>query len=248
VSTERDIINNLHNPNAKFCVNVMTDRLVPDAATAAEAKQLLMPNKKLSLDYLKSNNNGLTIAVHVRKGNNPESYHGEQLAPQIYDFDRSVVHYSNTISDNPFTSYRSVPTKNKATLDQYWPLKYPPEQFYIDQVKMVIRSKSSYNFTIKIITDDKDPAALLQRFKDHIQGPNVTIERYDNTGKEFKTRIIEDLYLMSQCDIFIHAKSSFAFVADVMGNHKTVIYPAGSRWINNKLIITDVAIRMVTPW
>ena len=208
-----------------------------------------MPNKNLDLSYLRSPiENAITVVVHVRKGNNPENYHGEQSAPQIYDFDRSIVRYIHVISDNPFIYYRSAKLKNRDILDNYWPLKYPPEQFYIDQVNMVIRSKSTDNVLVKIITDDRDPVGLMNRFKQQINNPKVRIERYDNTGKDFKTRLIEDLYLMSQCDIFIHAKSSFSFVAEVMGNHKTVIFPEKSRWINNTLIMSEVVIRVVAPW
>jgi hypothetical protein len=244
VRTERDILANLHNPNAKFCINVMSERLVPDAVTAQEAKRLLMPNKGLNLDYLKlEQHDALVIMVHVRKGNNPENYQGELKSDQIYDYDRSIIKYNHVKNEPLFAHYMAASaSQQKGGLDGYWILKYPPEQYYIDQINRIIES-SDKDIIIKIVTDEKDPLALIERFKKQIIHPQVKIEFYDNTHKDFKTRIIEDLYILSQGDIVIHAKSSYAYVADVMGNHKTIILPEYSRWIDNKLIVTDVTIQ-----
>ena len=56
--------------------------------------------------------------------------------------------------------------------------------------------------------------------------------------------IVEDLYLMSQCDALIRSTSRFSIVAQVIGSFKTVIYPIRGTWLNNKqLIINEIVIR-----
>jgi len=45
------------------------------------------------------------------------------------------------------------------------------------------------------------------------------------------------LYGMSRFDILIRSSSYFSRVAELMGNHKIIIYPVTSYWQKDKLIV-----------
>ena len=49
---------------------------------------------------------------------------------------------------------------------------------------------------------------------------------------------------MSQFEILIRSSSYFSRVAELMGNHKLIIYPISSHWQQNKLIIDTIGIRI----
>lgn len=246
IKNEHDVINNLHRPDVCFYTNVLSARPTPDPVTALEARQLLMPNKNLDLDHLKRHETETTIAVHIRKGNGGAHYDGQLSSQQIFDFNRKSVHYTHDQSNNPFTYFRKFDPLVKTPLDRIngWLMKFPPEQYYIDQINKIITAKGpNISIVIKIITDDIDPQSLVNRIKGQIQDNNVKVEYYDNRNKDLNTRIIEDLYILSQCDYLIRSKSGFGLVAEIMGNYKSVFFPISSRWEGNKLIMTNIVIR-----
>lgn len=255
IRSESDVIHNLHRPDVNFYVNVLSDRPAPDAQTAAEARKLFQPNRNLNLDHITAlvPKDVTTVAVHVRKGNGGGNYDGELASEQLFEFDRNMVHYLHDSNKNPFSYYRtafkliSYKSNNRdsiyrLSLDQHWMFKFPPEQYYIDQIRKVIAAKGG-NIVVKIITDDKNPVALVERFRAIINSPQTRIEYHDNRHRDYKTRIIEDLYLMSLCDILIRSKSGFGVVAEVMGDIKTVIFPVGYTWQGNRLIMNQIVIR-----
>lgn len=257
VTNEKDLIKNLCNTNVHFYLHVHSQRLPTTKKSAAEAKKLLKLNKSIDLDYLKkdiSNKDAtaFTIAVHIRKGNGGgQIYDGELTSEQIFDFDRSLVHYCVDKTGDPFHYFEAEEqfacTKqqfcNLNNPDIVWTTKFPPEQYYIDQIKKIAADKDT-PIVVHVFTDDKDPLALLARLKQNVSDEHITFAYYDNREKGYKQMIVEDLYLMSQCDALIRSTSRFSIVAQVIGSFKTVIYPIRGTWLNNKqLIINEIVIR-----
>lgn len=249
VRSERDILTHLHKPNVKFKINVLTDRLAHDAATAQEARQLVAPTKTIDLDHVtfKKDDQFLFVTVHVRKGNNPDRYDGELNSTQLYDYDKNIVRYRYVNNFDSFAYFVLTPCNMghyqlSSALDRYWPLKVPPEQYYVDQINHIAKIANK-KIVIQIVTDTKNPLSLIDRFKKLIDDPSVLVEYHDNTHKDIKTRTMEDLYILSQGDIIIHAKSSFAFAADVIGDPAIMVLPQGHRWAGNMLIIDEVIIQ-----
>jgi len=246
VQSEQDIIDNLHQPDIHFYVNVLSDRLAPDPETVIEAKQLLMLNKKIALDDLKVSKDVLNVAVHIRKGNGGVHYDGALSSAQFFTHNPASIRYYHDSNSDPFgyfTDKQIAALRKYTSLDKWWPLKFPPEQYYVDQIKKIVAAKGTEKVVIRIFTDDAKPETLITRLKHFISNPMVVLEYYDNRHKDIGTRIIEDLHLMSQCDILIRAQSGFAIIAEAMGSFKTVIFPAKHVWENKRLMISDVIIR-----
>lgn len=258
VTSEKDIIKHLRNPHVHFYTHVHSERLSMNQTNTEQAKKLLNLNKKnkelISFKQMMPEKDPtvFTIAVHIRKGNGGgQIYDGELTSDQIFDFDRSLVHYCVDTTGDPFYYFEAEEqfacTKqqfgNLENPDIVWTTKFPPEQYYIDQIKKVAADKNK-PIVVHVFTDDKDPLALLARLKQNISDERITFAYYDNREKGYKQMMVEDLYLMSQCDALIRSTSRFSIIAHVMGSFKTVIYPIRGVWLNNKqLIINEIVIR-----
>jgi len=210
-----------------------------------------------------------TVAVHIRKGNRKNRYDGELSSKQQFIYNRKVVtcfirkespifpvdflenvnygHYEKEvfaihnqpiiinptqIKINPKSSYSS-----DVAPDRYWSDKFPPEQFYIDQIIRLSEKLGDKQLYVHIFTDDKNPNLLLSKMKTAVNKSNVKFNHIDT-----KYNLIQDLYFMSKFDVLIRSQSNFSRTAQLMGNHRLVIYPIKWQWVGNKLIVTQVAI------
>lgn len=201
----------------------------------------------------------ITVGVHIRKGNGGGQYYdGEQTSLQLFDFDRSKVHYRVDYENFPFdwSSYQrkdgkfvkdSEAQRKGATtaVDKVgdWQTKFPPDQFYIDQIKKLSHAVGGKPLFVIICTDDKNPEELVQKIQHMVAGKNVVLSYKNDRDLPFKERMKRDLYLLSHCDVLIRSQSYFSRVAELMGNHKLVMYPLNFRWEGNKLIMHDVVIK-----
>ncbi len=86
----------------------------------------------------------VTVAVHIRKG-------GGYDAPL-----NSIQYYL------------------KQYADQRWPFKFPPEQYYVDQIKRISTLFDDVPLFMHIFTDDRNPSKLLNRIKKAVNKENIT--------------------------------------------------------------------------
>ena len=87
---------------------------------------------------------------------------------------------------------------------------------------------------VYIFTNDSDPIALMNYCKKCINKDNIEFGCRSNTNNGTKF-IIEDFFAMAyQFDCLIRGKSAFSYVAQLIGNHRIVIYTKGSQWADGK--------------
>ncbi|MDR3647102.1 MAG: hypothetical protein P4L22_06185 [Candidatus Babeliales bacterium] len=207
----------------------------------------------------------ITIALHIRKGNGGgEVYDGEQSSLQYFNFNRSDVVYVNNYFNYPFdlAHYQrlengeivnAIGPKTKSSVDndsilsldkiERYMTKFPPEQYYVDQICKVADELKMHKLFIEIFTDDNNPYALIDRLKKAANRKNIVFYYQDNRKLSFKERIYTDLYKMSLFDGLIRSESYFPRISEIMGNHKFVIFPLDCIWQENKLIMTKIAIK-----
>lgn len=200
----------------------------------------------------------ITIGVHIRKGNGGgEHYDGEVLSLQEFEFDRSIVHYRTNFENYPF-DWRNYERKNgwfikdhdiKANRDknfidtmEWLHTKFPPNQYYVDQILKVSHDLGDRKLFVQIVTDDKNPRELVARIKERVNKSNIAFYYDDNRHLSRPDTIKADLYMLSRVDVLIRPESSFSRLAELIGNHKVVIYPFNYRWEKDKLIMTDIVI------
>lgn len=176
-----------------------------------EIKRMVAPINPISF-YLPENM--ISVAVHVRRGGG---------------FDR------------PLLSGTGI--EHKVDRSQYadgnHPLKFPPDEFYLNQIQFLYRLHEERPLYVYIFTDDKNPADLTARYKAAINRHNVTFDYY-RIYEPFNYHLIHDLFFMKEFDCLIRPESSLSIVAQIIGDHKIVLSPSKSHWEDNDLIIDQV--------
>ncbi len=180
-------------------------------------KKLLTPIKKINKLTLPAAK--ITIAIHVR--------HPSGTDPQLL----SIQQYDNPIENNKSTKGRIM------YADKIWPLKFPPDQYYINQIKKLSGVLGNPPLYVHLFTDDKNPDALMKRYKKAINLKNVSFGCVKKNGD-----MIDDLFNMMDFDCIVASLSHFSWTAQLLGNHKIIINPIGWQWHGQILHIDQTKI------
>ena len=201
--------------NGSSCIGQIVAYMLQDQHFMTELKHMLHPVVPLPQITLPSDK--VTVAVHIRKGGG-------------FDQSLSSIQYfsSNMIS-------------RKFYADRRWPQKFPPEQYYVDQVKRISTLFDDAPLFIYIFTDDRNPLGLVDRIKKAVNKSNITFS-CRGRGNAHNAHVVEDFYNMARFDCLIRSGSNFPVAAQLLGNHKVVIYPKHLKWVGRKLIIDEVSI------
>ena len=192
----------------------------------------------------------ITVAVHIRRGNGGgQHYDGELSSQQLFDYDRSQVLYRSDFEYFPF-DYEGYQRKNghlirkKVSVDRVngWETRFPPLQFFIDQIKKLSDDLENVPLYVAICTDDRDPINMIEMLKQAVNKPNIIFDYEDQRHLSYLERVWYDLYILSRTDVLIRSQSNFSKAAELMGNHKLIIYPLTYQWNYNKLIMTQIVV------
>jgi len=197
-----------------------------------ELKKMLQPTIPLSTINLPADQ--VAVAVHVRKGSGSDK---PLISPQEYSNHEHLITYQEQLME-----------KGYFFADQNWPTKFPPEQYYIDQIKKLSSLLNDVPLFVYIFTDDQNPQEIAERFKKAIKKPNITFAYKENNTFNYRDHVIEDYYNMAQFDCLIRSSSHFAFAAQLLGNHKIIIYPQHAQWIGDKIVVDKIGIILREPY
>jgi hypothetical protein len=166
----------------------------------------------------------ITIAVHVRKGSGGDR---PLLSKQVYTINTS--------------DYQMIPSKQhpRKFQDVIHPLKFVPEQYYIDQINKVTSSLPDRKFIVYLVTDASEPERILNTFQKHCSSNNCEIILKTGQGQN---SVILDILTMATCDCLIRSCSHFAGIAQLIGNHKMIISPKKYCWADEFLVVTETNI------
>lgn len=194
--------------------------------------------------------NVISVGVHIRSGNGGGMhYDGEKSSEQLFDFDRTQVFYNTSFESFPF-DYEGYQRSNghligkRGSVDRVpgWETRFPPLQFYIDQIIKISNDLGNPLLYVSICTDDKQPEIIIDMIKKAVNRPNIIIDWEDYRNLSFTDRVWRDLHILSRADILVRPQSNFSKTAELIGNHKLVIYPLVHRWDGNRLIMTQIVL------
>ncbi|HTM06551.1 MAG TPA: hypothetical protein VL201_04885 [Patescibacteria group bacterium] len=191
-------------------------------------KKMLTPHVPLHIiDWPKD---CITVALHVRK---PSGYDTSLTSKQFYDI-------------NVYKNLQPTLIEKKGTMpsDKRYPHKFPPDQYYIDQIHLLATLFPEKKLYVYLFTDYHDPQELVELYKPHIHGDHITLTCHAKEQQQY-TRFIDDYYNMSQTDCLIRASSNFSRAAQLIGDHKIVIYPKSTHWYGDAVIVEEVWILSV---
>ncbi len=123
--------------------------------------------------------------------------------------------------------------------DKRHPLKFPPDEFFVSQIKKISELLNDEPMYVYIFTDSSDPKALLENYRVSINKSNITYGCREK-GNHHEQNVLEDFFAFLQFDCLIRGESNFAIIPDLIGKHKIVAYPLNYQWDVNKLEITEV--------
>lgn len=193
-------------------------------------RDVISPQQSLKLIYPPKDK--VSVAVHVRKGSGTDN---ELISEQIFDpiAERALI-------------LSSAINKNRST-DVSHPMKFPPEQYYIDQLKNLSCRLNHPQIYAYIFTDSKKPADLVNKIKKNVNLSNIQYD-YNRTNTQRQTDILRDFFSIINFACLIRSgDSNFSKIAHFIGNHSLVIFPNNYHWEldieeRNYLIMEDIQV------
>jgi hypothetical protein len=240
VAVHKDTIINTSDNNFLYTVTLSTKHkeitnldsialyALQDKKYAHNIKNMLMPHESLHIiDWPKG---CITVALHVRK---PSGHDTPLTSKQFYDHNEYAL-----------TPPTRIEKKGTMPSDKRYPHKFPPDQYYIDQIELLATLFPEQKLYVYLFTDYNDPQELVKRYKPHIHNDHVTLVCHTKEQQQYM-RFIDDYYNMAQTDCLVRASSNFSRAAQLLGNHKIVIYPKSTHWYADAVIVNEVWILSV---
>lgn len=210
----------------------------------------------ISIDPLAKPSAVVTVALHVRKGG---GFDHPLASNQEYSLDEEItgIYIKKNLPGNSCTDIwpihwpagfkyieevkQFVEKKNRFS-DYIWPIKFPPDQYYIDQLKYLSDFLKERQLLVYLFTDDPNPCEIVQRYTAALKDYPRIIFSYREAGNHHTKNVIQDLFALIQCDCLISASSSFAHVAQLLGNHSIIIMPTHAITLPDKTLMNKVAV------
>lgn len=156
----------------------------------------------------------VSVAVHIRTGGT---------------FEKTSLQQHNT-------NYKKV-----SVVEMEYPTRFPPEEYYIEQLKKIAEIIKKPLF-VHIFTDDTKPLAIIARFKKQLPPSDYAITfSCRTTENDHNLNVLYDLFNMTRFNCLIRPASSFSKIAQLLGDHRIIIYPAKASWIVNQVVVTKVS-------
>lgn len=149
------------------------------------------------------------VAVHVRRGSGPDK------------------------------NFFQVRSPREIYVDKKYPLRFPPDTYYLEQIKRLAELFSPTPLYIHLFTDDKNPAALAEKYKLLITNKNIIVG-YRTENKLGHNYDLEDFFGITHFECIIRPESHFSLIASKIGKARLVVHPVDYQWNDRELIVTEV--------
>jgi hypothetical protein len=123
------------------------------------------------------------------------------------------------------------------------PLRFVPEEFFIDQIQRISEMFPNDNLYVHIFTDHQEPMKLVKKFNNALNNPRITFgcRIEDNSHK---SNVLEDFFSMMNFDCLIRPGSHYSRFVQRLGNNKVVIFPQSIKEIApGKRVINTIKIK-----
>lgn len=121
--------------------------------------------------------------------------------------------------------------------DVNFPLKFPPFEYYVEQIQRIAQLLNNQPLYVYIFTDHPNPQELLERCREAVKNPSILFESRESDNR--LDVILDEFFALTQFDCLIRGHSNYSIMASKLGRYKIQVSPKSSRWEGTKLIITD---------
>lgn len=123
------------------------------------------------------------------------------------------------------------------------PLRFVPEEFFIEQVRRIAQMFPDRELYVFIFTDHPNPIKLVKKFQKDLTDERITFD-CRTQGNSHKANVLEDFFSMMDFDCLIRPGSHFTRFVQRLGNNKLVIYPESIKEIApGKKVIDTIKIK-----
>lgn len=214
LSTKKDAITNLDS---------IYECMISDPVFENYLKKMLSPI--ISLPTIELPKTMITVALHVRKGGG---------------FDQPLLS-RQLKTDKPSQSAFAKKQYTQRYADTIWPHKFPPDQYYVDQLIFLSELLDDTPLYVYLFTDDPHPEILMDRYKKATNKPNITFDCRKEKNRH-NLNVLDDFYAIAQFDCLIRAASNFSRAAQLLGNHTIIIFPRHAQWIGDMVFVDTIGI------
>ncbi len=180
-------------------------------------RSAIQPIKPLDLVYPPEGK--ISIAMHVRRGGGFDG----PLACELGDDDRQ----------DKTVGYADVNVE----------AKFPPQSYYIEQLRVLDKLFQGRPLYVHVFTDDQNPQKLVDTYKKELGLSSIEFCYRTGTNKH-DLNVLEDFFSLGNFDCLIRGDSNFALVASKIFDYKLVVSPVYAHWEKNTLTIDRVDVRV----
>lgn len=131
--------------------------------------------------------------------------------------------------------YRDGGTFDDEMIKYSLPLKFPPMEYYQQQMKYILERFSDRNVHFEIFTDKIDHASLKVAFQEFAKklakgNQKVSVD-YNDLEKDLEKKVVTDMIGMSKYDCLVRADSGLSRFSGLIGNLKLEILPSHSNFV-----------------
>lgn len=123
-----------------------------------------------------------------------------------------------------------------------FPLKFPPEQFYITAIRYIYEKFGHKGLYVYIFTDDSQPSSLLDFYQKKFEDCDITWDCRKNKNSH-STNVVEDFFSLTKFDCIIHGESNFSVCASKIHRFKIDIQPHIFHWENKKPVVDQMKVK-----
>lgn len=105
-----------------------------------------------------------------------------------------------------------------------FPLKFPQEEFYAEQIKKIYELINGKPLYVYLFTDDTNPQRLIHNLHQRCRGLDIVFD-CKKSGNSDKVNVLEDFFALAQFDCLIRPESNYSIIMGLLTDYKIHIFP-----------------------
>ncbi len=119
------------------------------------------------------------------------------------------------------------------------PLKFPNDNYYLQQITRLSRIFKDQPLYVYILTDDLNPSSIVEYYQDNLKNPNIYFD-YCKERNNPSINVLEDFFLITKFDCLIIPNSNFSLMASKIADSAIVITPVHPTLVQGHFVIDEV--------
>ena len=121
----------------------------------------------------------------------------------------------------------------------YHPEKFPPNSYYIEQIRLLYEKLEHIPLYLHVFTDDRNPEQIVDLFQNNLQGLDI-IWDYRKEDNAHNMNVLKDFFAMTEFDCLIRPISAYSHSIELISDFMISISPAHLSDINGAVVVDQV--------